>query len=316
MKEIKLNNFEFKEKKITIIRYIVQIISFLFFNYIIFELIFSINLKGFEAIVKVQPFLSSPRNSLTEGGGILEYILFSLTEGVFPLFLIGIFILLILITNRFFCGWLCPIGAIQDALSIIPTTEKTIKYSTHQKLLKIKYIIITFVVMITLSLWISKIANEEFFESYKQSVGLLGTKPLAFFSLSEFLFVFFPDILGNIFLTGSLAPIFSDFWSFFAFFLYIIIIILSVFYPRAYCRYICPVGGFCARISRYSFLKLSRNPVKCIGRQKCGVCEQVCPKQIKILDEPFEEFSGEGECNLCGKCLEECPHDAIKLKFG
>lgn len=316
MEENKRKNFNIKDKKITIIRHIIQILAFLFFNYALLELIFSINLSAFEGIVKVQPFLSSPRNPLTDGGGIIEYSLFFLIQGIFPLFLIGAFVLITLGTNRFFCGWICPIGAIQDALSLIPIKEKSIKYSTHQKLLKIKYLIITFLIMIVLSLWISYLANPEFFESYKESVGLLGDKPLAVFSLSEFLFVFLPDVVANVFLSGSLAPIFSDFWVFFAFFFYLIILILSVLYPRAYCRYICPVGALYARLSRYSFLKLSRNPVKCVGRQECGLCEEVCPKQIRILDEPFEEFSGNGECNLCGKCLEECPYDAIELKFG
>ncbi|TXT63591.1 MAG: putative electron transport protein YccM [Promethearchaeota archaeon] len=305
-----------KSKKITIIRHCVQIISFVFFHYVILELLFTINLNVFEGVVKVQPFLSSPRNSLTDGGGIVEFMFYFFTQGTFPLLLIGVFVLLILLTNRFVCGWLCPIGAIQDVLSYIPADEKTISYTTHQRLLKIKYFIIILLILIMVSLWISKIANEEFYESYKQSVGLLGTRPIAFFSLSEFLFVFLPDVVANIFLTASLAPIFADFWSFFAFFFYMIIIILSVFYPRAYCRYICPFGALCARISKYSFLKLTRNPVKCVGRQECGVCERMCPKQIRILDETFEGFYGEGECNLCGKCLEECPYDAIEIKFG
>jgi ferredoxin len=71
--------------------------------------------------------------------------------------------------------------------------------------------------------------------------------------------------------------------------------------------------------SRFSFLKFKRNPVKCVGRRECGECESVCPLQIRILDEPFEGFTGNGECNLCGKCKEVCnklPYDAINLKFG
>ena len=91
--------------------------------------------------------------------------------------------------------------------------------------------------------------------------------------------------------------------------------ILSVWYPRIYCRYLCPFGAIASSISEYSFLKLSRSPVRCVGRTECGICEKVCPKQIRILDEPFEFFTGKGECNYCLKCRELCPYNAINIKF-
>jgi len=89
-----------------------------------------------------------------------------------------------------------------------------------------------------------------------------------------------------------------------------------VWYPRIYCRYICPFAAVSSAITDYAFLKLSRNPVKCVGRSECGICEDICPKQIRILDEPFEFFTGKGECNFCLECKEKCPHDAILIKFG
>lgn len=305
-----------KNRKITIFRRIVQIVSFLFINYIIIEKLLLVNLMGFEGIIKVQPFLGSPRNPLSEGAGIIEYILYSFTQGIFPLLLIGIFILIILLSNRFFCGWICPIGTIQDALYLIPTEEKTIKYSTHSTFLKLKTFITIGLVILMLGVFMASFTNDEFFEAFKASLGPFGNKPLAIFSLSEFLFVLFPDVVLQIFITASLFPIFSDIVTFFSFFFYLIILGLSIFYPRVYCKYICPVGALSGWISRFSFLKLTRSPVKCPGRQNCGECEDVCPKQIRILDEPFDAFTGEGECNLCLTCLEKCPHDAVKLKFG
>jgi polyferredoxin len=304
------------EKKLTLIRRIVQIISFLFINYIIIEKLFLVNLLGFEGIIKIQPFIGSPRNPLSEGAGIIEYILYSLLEGIFPLLLIGIFILIILFSNRFFCGWICPIGTIQDALYLIPTEKKTMKYKTHTTFLKVKSFITIGIIIIMIGVFMASFTTEELFGDIKASLGLFGIKPLALFSLSEFLFVLFPDIILQIFITASLFPIFSDIITFFSFFFYIIILGLTLFYPRVYCKYICPVGALSGWISRFSFLKLSRSPVKCPGRQDCGECEDVCPKKIRILDEPFDAFTGEGECNLCLKCLENCPHDAVKIKFG
>jgi polyferredoxin len=237
-------------------------------NYVIIEAILPINLLSLEGIFKVLPVLNSPRNPLSNGAGMLEYIFFSMAEGEFPFFLIAVLIIILLFSNRFFCGWICPIGAIQDVCAL----------------------------------------------DFKTQIGVFSQRPIGFFSLSEFIFVFLPDILLNIFLPvkfDALEP-----GGYIIIGLYTLIIVLSVWYPRIYCRYICPFAAVSSAITDFSFLKLSRNPVKCVGRSECGICEDVCPKQIRILDEPFEFFTGKGECNFCLKCKEKCPHDAILIKFG
>jgi len=305
-----------KNRSITIFRHIVQIIAFLLINYIILEVIFSINLLRLEGILKFLPVLNSPRNPISTGAGILEYIFFFLAEGIFPFLLLGILILIILFTNRFFCGWICPIGTIQDACAAVPTKKKTIKIDTHNSLLRIKYLIVIFMLIILLPLGISRLTNLPFYLQFKENLGELSNKPLGYFSLSEYIFVFLPNMIKDIFTYGSLAPLFDTLLSFFIFFIYLIFIILSIWYPRVYCRYFCPFGAVASTISEYSFLKLSRSPVRCVGRSDCGICEKICPKQIRILDEPFEFFTGKGECNLCLKCKEACPYKAITLKFG
>jgi polyferredoxin len=230
------------------------------------ELIFSINLLSLNNFIKVLPILNSPRNPLSNGAGILEYIFYSISDGIIPLFLIAVLIMVLLFTNRVFCGWICPIGTFQDACAAIPANKRKVKPSTHKSLLKIKYV--------------------------------------------------FVILIREMILTGSIQPLFSNFIVFFVFFFYIALIVLSVWYPRLYCRYICPFGAVASAVGEYSFLKLSRNPVKCVGRTECGICEKFCPKQIRMLDEPFEFFTGKGECNFCLKCKELCPHDAINIKFG
>ena len=169
--------------------------------------------------------------------------------------------------------------------------------------------------LIVFPLGVAKNTSVYFYLEYKNQIGLLAQKPVGFFSLSEFIFVYFPNMVREFWLTGNLL-FFNDFGSFVIFAFYIAIIAFSLWYPRFYCRYFCPYAGIASVISDYSFLKLARNPVKCVGRADCGICEKVCPKQIRILDEPFEFFTGKGECNFCMKCKEDCPYDAINVKFG
>jgi len=315
---LNIKNFikKLKNQPITILRRVVQVIAFLLINYIFLELIFSINLLSLDSLIKVLPILNSPMNPISNGAGILEYIFFFITEGIFPLFLIAVLILVLIFTNRVFCGWVCPIGTFQDACAAIPTEKKRIKTSTHKSLLKIKYVIVIFIIILIIPLGVTKISNNIFYEDYRANLGLLGENPMGYFSLSEYIFVFFPNMISDMILTGSLQPLFSNLLVFIIFIFYLVVIVLSVWYPRIYCRYICPFGAVASAVGEYSFLKLSRNPVKCVGRTECGICERVCPKQIRMLDEPFEFFTGKGECNFCLKCKELCPYDAITIKFG
>lgn len=286
----------------------------------ILELVFSINLIGLEGILTVFPVLNSPRNPLSNGSGIIEMIFYFFTAGIIPIFLIGVFILIILFTSRFFCGWICPIGTIQDACAAIPSKKRSIKITggiiNHKSLLKIKYVIVIFVILLVVPLAITATINPTFYIEYRASLGDLGDKPLSYFSLSEFIFVFFPQLIWEIIETRSIMPIFENPLVFIISIFYIALIVLSVWYPRLYCRYFCPFAAVSSVISEYSFLKLSRSPVKCVGRAECGVCERVCPKQIRMLDEPFEFFTGKGECNMCMRCKEACPYNAIEVKIG
>ncbi|MFX1275075.1 MAG: 4Fe-4S binding protein [Promethearchaeota archaeon] len=312
------NEVGLREHSITITRRIVQIVAFFMINYVILEVLFSINFIAIEGVFKVLPFLHSPRNPLSEGAGFLEYIFFSLAEGVFPFFLVGILILIILLTNRFFCGWICPIGTIQDGCAAIgKKRRRTLKKGTHEKLLKIKFLPLFLLGFLMVTLALTKLFDPYVYESYKN--GIFGTaipQPLQFFSLSEFLFYSLPNAIKTSWETGSILPFFTNFLLLLVYLFYFIVLIGSIWYPRLYCKYFCPFGAAATLINKYTLLKLSRSPVKCVGKAECGKCELVCPKQIRILDEPFEFFTGKGECNYCLMCKEACPYDAINIKFG
>jgi polyferredoxin len=311
---LRFKRLKIRKNSIKISRRIIQIVAFLVINYIILETIFPINLISLEGIVKALPILNSPRNPLSNGSGILEYIFFSMADGVFPFFLLAVLLLVLLLTNRVFCGWICPIGSIQDLCAAIPTKKRKFKISTNKNLLNIKYIIIILTVIIIFPLGISSNANQSFYADFKNQLGAFAEQPIGFFSLSEFIFVYFPHLIETVFLPVQFDALEFGGWVILIF--YSLIIILSVWYPRIYCRYICPFAAVSSAVSEYSFLKLARNPVKCVGRSECGICEEVCPKQIRILDEPFEFYTGKGECNLCMECKEKCPYKAILLKFG
>ncbi|MBD3350541.1 MAG: 4Fe-4S binding protein [Candidatus Lokiarchaeota archaeon] len=300
---------------ITVTRRIVQILSFFAVNLIALELIFSIDLSVFTDQIIPYPFIHTPRDAWSTGAGMFEFMLFSLARGEVPYLLMGLFFLIVLITARFFCGWVCPVGFIQDILAAIPGKPKRVKIETDKSLKKVKTYIIVFLIIVMIFFGAIWNINQQLWVEWKFALGQFLERPLAGFSLSEFLF----NTLHNkiqIIWQGTGDPLFDNTWQVLGFIFYIVILILSAYYPRFYCRTLCPYGAAAAFVSDYSALRLGRNPVKCVGRRECGICEKVCPMQIRILDEPFEGFTGEGECILCGRCKEACPYDAIELNFG
>ena len=314
MISLRFKKLKIRENAIKISRRIIQILAFLIINYFILEAFLPINLISLEGITKVLPIQNSPRNPFSNGAGILEYIFLSMAEGVFPFFLLAVLILVLLFSNRIFCGWICPIGSIQDLCAAIPTKKRKIKIERHKKLLNIKYVFIIITVIIIFPLGITINTNYLFYVDFKAQLGAFAEQPIGFFSLSEFIFVFFPHLIQNVFLPAQFGAL--DFGGYIILLFYSLLIILSVWYPRIYCRYICPFAAISSAVTEYSFLKLARNPVKCVGRSECGICEDVCPKQIRILDEPFNFYTGRGECNFCLECKEKCPYDAVLIKFG
>lgn len=83
---------------------------------------------------------------------------------------------------------------------------------------------------------------------------------------------------------------------------------------RAFCKYLCPITAFLKVTSRFSLIKIKGDDKKC---NMCGVCEKVCPMDIRI-----SEYIKNGvrvlstECILCETCVNTCPREALKQSFG
>ena len=314
-------NLESNSKRIPVLaisRKVIQVISFFLINYIALELIFNADFSLLQDLFKVLPFLQSARSSWTAGAGLLEYSFYTISEGKIPFFFIAVIALLGLFGGRIFCGWVCPTGFIQDLLYGLSGENKRFSLEVDKTLKKVKHFGLIILIILIIPLGVYRITDVGNYIGYSEFLGDLTDNILAPISLSEFLFVTFPGVIQSIIEDVNLQALFSEgkAWSTILFFVYVIILVLTVFWPRAYCKYLCPYGAAISFSAKYSLVKLQRMPTRCPGRKECGICEKVCPMQIRILDEEFSGFTGEGECTLCLDCMEKCPHDAIKWRFG
>ena len=58
-------------------------------------------------------------------------------------------------------------------------------------------------------------------------------------------------------------------------------------------------------------LKLDQN--KCVG---CGMCLEVCPHNVFILNKGKAQISDLDSCMECGACLKNCAFSAITVSSG
>ena len=213
---------------------------------------------------------------------VMNVVIFfnNLKEGSFPLFslyMLDPFIFLsflfigltmVLWGRGAFCGWLCPYGAMLELANRIYrkipfSKEIVVPYNLHWRLVYLKYFI--FLAILTVS-----------FFSFHLAEFMGEVEPFKTFILR----------------LNREAP-------FVAYFL--IITAVSVLVYRAFCRYICPLGGAIAipslLFSRWiPFMKIKRYEL-C---RKCVICSATCrPNAIK-RDGSIDRR----ECLLCLECHE------------
>ncbi len=300
--------------RIELARKLVQLFSFILFNAAI------LGLSSVPIVLPILISMGSPHKIVGEALGTIQWMLYTV---IFPWIPIASIFLFAILIGRVPCGWVCPFGFIQDLLGYVRKKQRVVSPRTHGKMTFVKYFILLLVLFISGVLAVS--VNTMAGQSYRSALGVFAEAPFNALSPSDTLFAVIPRIAlviryemsffiygysgyGESLLGFLLSPLFLA-----RILLMLVVLILVAYIPRSWCRYFCPQGAFSALFSRFSFLGLRRDPVKCT-RVGCRVCVDVCPMQIRILDLPWEKFT-DPECIYCLRCVGACQTKAIKPKF-
>ncbi|MHA2393317.1 MAG: 4Fe-4S binding protein [Promethearchaeota archaeon] len=151
---------------------------------------------------------------------------------------ISIFLGLTLIFGRIFCGYVCPLGVIQELASMIRFKPKLDYGRTYKKR--------------------RDFLRWGFFVVYAISSMIFGLYATLFMNPINGFLIFWTTFKVTILI---------------AFVIFIATIILGVFIYRSYCRFFCPFGALAALLGRLSPLKIRRTKY-C---NECGICEKICP---------------------------------------
>lgn len=204
-----------------------------------------------------------------------------------PFYMLGILMLFGVILGRTICGFLCPMGLIQELLYKIPT-PKLKKSRVTRYLSWLKYAILAvFVVGIPLYYISRHIPVPGFCKyicpagTFEGAIGLLS-HPANEPRLSMLNILFTRKFVIMVLVFGG-----------------------SVFIYRIFCRFLCPLGAIYGLFNRFNLVGVKVEQSKCTH---CGICVGCCKMDVRRV--------GDHECINCGACINACPAAAISLRAG
>ncbi len=215
----------------------------------------------------------------------LSMIALSFAAGVIPGAMIWglVLILMTLVFGRVFCGWICPLGTLQQlsAWLLAPRSRReSLRVNRYRRWYATKYIIL--VVLLVLAL------------AGSLQTGLLD--PLSVLARGIGAAVW-PALPGGRPMPGGWLA---------AGFLFGILL-ASRWIPRLFCRAFCPLGALLGFFARFSLLRIHRDATSCTN---CQLCTVAC----QGADEPLGEHRI-SECMVCLNCTVSCPEQAIGYNF-
>ncbi len=192
-------------------------------------------------------------------------------------------VLLTLVGGRIFCGWICPLGTLQELVARWATPRRLrerLGRNRWRPLYRTKYLVLAL------------LAGWAILGSLQ--TGLLDPLSLLARGLAGAVWPLLP-VRGPVpggWLAGALLAA---------------VILASLWIPRLFCRAFCPLGAFLGLLARFSLFRIHREDGRCTA---CNLCVTNC----QGADEPLGDHRIE-ECMVCLECIGDCSEQAITWRF-
>ena len=184
-----------------------------------------------------------------------------------------------LILGRAICGFLCPMGLIQDITDKIRQKTKIEGIKMNDKMYEAIAPVKWCMVLIFVGLCFSGGNFCNFCHAVAVSPILAGMST-------------------SLYVSG---------------FLMVLVLMGGFFKRRAFCT-ICPLGTIMGFFHKISLFRVKKDCQSCT---ECGACYEACPMGIKMIYTEREKADvTHANCIMCGECVKCCPEDnALSLTF-
>lgn len=218
-------------------------------------------------------------------GAIWKSILsstFRFDEQAANILLLAVVFIVTAVWGRFFCGFICSFGALQDLLWLggrnLPF-RPVFSQKVDRVLKYLKYAVLLFIVI---GVWTFGITGDTVWSPWT-IFGMYASPWKGVPSQAMFLSV------------GGL--------------LLLLTIIGSLLIERFFCKYLCPLGALFTLASHFRVFKLKRDSASCSG--SCRVCSRKCSMSIPLYQ--YDKVRS-GECIDCMKCTTTCARGNINAE--
>lgn len=214
----------------------------------------------------------------------------------------GIFLLWFIVLNKGWCGFVCPLGTLQDWFTAL-RRRLGIRYGRYSQqqfrwLSRIKYLLLALTILIPLAIGgglLSKDMRSPFCDICPARMiiptltGNFSHWSVDFSSKTAMVMTGLGMVVTGLFLIGA-------------------------FFKKRFFCFFCPMSALHYLLSRPALLKLKKDGDKCT---RCGDCYRVCDMEIReIADEVRQPQIMMDDCTLCLKCIASCPEEgALKATF-
>jgi len=187
-------------------------------------------------------------------------------------------LILTALLGRVFCGWVCPLGSLQQLVSWIagPQRRKRPKLNRYRRWFALKYLVLV-VGLVVAAFGLNLLGWIDPIPLLHRGVAM-GVRPLWH---------------GGQMTAG---------WVSFA--LVAAILLLSAWMPRFFCRAVCPLGAMLGVVARVAPVRIRRSGTDCTG---CTLCLMAC----QGADEPLGDHRV-SECHVCLNCLDVCKEQGLR----
>jgi ferredoxin-type protein NapH len=210
------------------------------------------------------------------------------------------FVFFFLLFNKAWCGFVCPLGTIQDWITRLRRALH-IRYSTYsepvfQRLGKIKYILLALLILLPMAMTNSIYGLPTLSHDFEMPFCMIcpGRTVLPLF-------------------TGDFTQLAIDFSSKTKMVLTALgmgitgIFLAGAFVKKRFLCLFCPMSALHYIFSKASLLRLVKDGSRCT---RCGNCYRSCDVGIRaIADDLTTKNMVKDDCMMCFKCVEVCPEE-------